>query len=138
VERKYVDVNVFVYWLSGTGELLEKAKKWVKAIESSIRGEYITSSLTIYELMIIIAGLTGESLRDRRFVTDVFEAISSLNKLGVMPFTKDIIERALDAMKKFDLDLEDAIHYATAVKYHATKIISNDEDFERTNLQRAF
>jgi len=138
VERKYVDVNVFVYWLSGTGELLEKAKKWIKAIESGVRGEYITSTLTIHELMIIIAGLTGRSLRDRKFVTDIIEAISGLNKLEIKPFTSDIIEKALDAMKKFDLDLEDAIHYVTAIKYHAVKIISNDEDFERTDIQRVF
>jgi len=138
VERKYVDVNVFVYWLSGSGKLLEKAKKWIKAIEDGARGEFLTSALTIYELIIIIAGLTGKTLKDTEFIKDVLEALLGLSKLRIVPLSKEVFRTASEAMTRFSLDFEDAIHYATAIKHGATKIISNDRDFEKTDIQRIF
>lgn len=138
VERKYVDVNVFVYWLSGEGETLNKAISWITRIENSVRGEYCTSSLTLYELIVIVAGLTGRSLADREFVRDVINAIFSLKKLTLIPFSKRIISKAINIMNTLNLDFEDAIHYATAIESNAKKIITNDRDFDKTSLERIF
>lgn len=138
MERKYVDVNVFVYWLSGEGETLNKAISWITRIENSVRGEYCTSSLTLYELIVIVAGLTGRSLADREFVRDVINAIFSLKKLTLIPFSKRIISKAINIMNTLNLDFEDAIHYATAIESNAKKIITNDRDFDKTSLERIF
>ncbi len=138
MERKYVDVNVFVYWLSGEGELLERAKKWIQVIEKSARGEYITNTLTIYEVVVVVAGLTGRSLRDKKFVEDVAKAILEIRKLRLVPLREETIIEAVKVAREIGLDFEDAIHYATAKQYNAIQIISNDKDYEKTDLKRVF
>ena len=65
VSPRYVDVNIFVYWLGKHPTLGELAYKWVKEIENSLQVKYITSSLTLYEVLVIMAGLTGKSLKDK-------------------------------------------------------------------------
>ena len=61
----YVDTNVFIYWLGNHPSFGEVVHEWVKRIENGARGEYVTSSLTLYEVLAIIAGLTGRSLKGR-------------------------------------------------------------------------
>ena len=63
--KRYVDVNVFIYWLGGHPRYGETAKKWVKRMEEE-KG-FITSTLTLYEGLIIMSGLTGKSLSNREF-----------------------------------------------------------------------
>jgi len=138
VERKYLDVNVFIYWLAGNGEQLEKAKNWIKKVEKSSKGEYITSTLTLYEILVIIAGLHGKTLKDIEFVRNVLEAIRLLDKLKLAPLSKDIISNVDKTMEKYGLDFEDSIHYLTAKKHDVVKIISNDRDFDKTELERIF
>jgi len=41
-------------------------------------------------------------------------------------------------MKEYDLDYEDALHLATALRNNVKKIISNDQDFDKTPLKRTF
>lgn len=58
--ESYVDVNVFVYWLGNHPVFGKTAYEWIKKIENASKGKYITSSLTLYQTLIIIAGLTGK------------------------------------------------------------------------------
>ena len=138
MERKYIDVNVFVYWLSGEGELLEKAKRWIKTIEKSRKGEYCTSALTIYETVVIVAGLTGKKLNDKDFISDILNAITRIKKLKINPLREKILHDAVKVMIEKGLDFEDAIHYVTAKQCAATRIITNDKDFDKTDLTRSF
>ena len=87
MERRYVDFNVFVYWLSAHPIFGESARRWVNEIERAKAGEYITSTLTIYETLVILAGLTGRSLEDEGYVGVVIEAITGLSKLAIEPLT---------------------------------------------------
>ena len=57
VEKKYVDVNVFAYWLGAHPEFGTRAREWVESINEAKHGEYITSTLTLYELAVIMAML---------------------------------------------------------------------------------
>jgi predicted nucleic acid-binding protein len=41
-------------------------------------------------------------------------------------------------MKEYELDYEDAIHLAAALKSKAKEIISNDQDFDKTTIKRRF
>ena len=68
---RYVDVNVFVFWLGKHPKYGETAYKWVQKIENSTRKEYFTSSLTVYETLVIIAGLARRNLKDKTFVETV-------------------------------------------------------------------
>lgn len=126
----YVDVNVFVYWLGGHPVFGEAALEWIRRVEAASRGRYVTSSLTLYETLVVLAGLTGRSLRDRGFVGVVLRSITGLPGLLVVPFSLDDAVEALELMGRYGLDYEDALHLAVALRVGAEKIISNDGDFD--------
>jgi len=138
VATKYLDVNIFVYWLGKHPKFGETAYKWIKSVENASRREYVTSSLTIYETLIIVGGLTGRNLRDEKFVEEVITAITSLRGLVVEPLTGDDVIQALRLMEKYGFDYEDSLHLAVAVRIGAKEIVSNDEDFDKSPLRRIF
>ncbi len=105
---KYVDVNVFIYWLGGHPVYGEKSYKWVKKIEKASPREYLTSSLTIYETLIILAGLTGRNLKNIGFVEDIVEAFTRLKGLTIEPLRSGDMVQAIELMRKYGLDYEDS------------------------------
>jgi len=138
VDTRYVDVNVFVYWLGKHPVFGETAYRWVKDIERAPRGEYVTSSLTIYEVMVIIAGLSRRSLEDFSFVSSILEAFTGLGGLAVEELSIEDFSSALELMDKFKIDFEDALHAAISMRLNIREIVSNDEDFDKTPLKRIF
>ena len=135
-KSSYVDVNIFVYWLGKHPVFGEIAYEWIKKIERSPRGRYVTSSLTLYEVLVIIAGLTDKSLRDKVFVEEVINSITNLKGLVIEPLKPEDFIRALDLMEEYSLDYEDSLHLSVAVRAEAKEIISNDKDFDKTPLKR--
>jgi predicted nucleic acid-binding protein len=136
VDRRYVDINVFVYWLGNHPKFGETAYKWIKKIENSSRGEYTTSSLTIYETLVIIAGLTGKNLKDKTFTEKVVNSLTHIKGLTIEPLKPEDFTKALDLMNDCKLDYEDSIHLAVAVRTGAQEIVSNDKDFDTTLIKR--
>ncbi|MEM4474328.1 MAG: PIN domain-containing protein [Candidatus Bathyarchaeia archaeon] len=134
----YVDLNVFVYWLGNHPTFGRVSYGWIKKIEEAPRGKYVTSALTLYQIVVIIAGLTGKNLRSRELIEEVVSSIESLPGLRIIPLTSEDITQASKLMREYSLDYEDAIHLATALKSKAKEIISNDEDFDNTPLKRKF
>ena len=135
---RYVDVNVFVYWLGGHPVFGDRAYEWIRKVEKARRGEYTTSTLTVYEVLVVIAGLTGRSLGDRGFVEGVVEAIRGLRGLTLTSLGEETLTEAPALMDRYGIDYEDALHLAVALKAGAKEIISNDEDFDKTPLKRLF
>lgn len=135
-QKHYVDVNIFVYWLGNHPKFGETAHKWIKQIENSPRGEYVTSSLTIYEALVIIAGLTGKNLKEKNFVEEVVNALTHIKGLVIEPLKLEDFAKALDLMNDCKLDYEDAIHLATATRLSAQEIVTNDKDFDATPIRR--
>ena len=134
----YVDVNVFVYWLTSDPKFGEVALKWIKNIESCSRKEYVTSSLCLYETVVILAGLTGKNLKDKIFTSEVIKAITQINGLIIEPLKLEDFTKAIEIMGEFKLDYEDSLHLAVAIRAGAKDIISNDKDFKTTPLKRNF
>lgn len=132
----YIDTNIFVYWLGKHPILGEVAYKWIKRIEESPRGRYVTSSLTLHEVLVIIAGLIGRSLKDKALIKEVINSIINLKGLVIEPLKSEDFIRALNLMEKYNLDYEDALHLSVAIRVDAKEIISNDEDFDKTPLKR--
>ena len=135
-QKRYVDINIFVYWLGNHPKFGETAYKWIKEIENSSRGEYVTSSLTIYETLVIIAGLTGKNLKDKTFTEKVVNSITHIKGLTIEPLKPEDFTKALDLMNDCKLDYEDSIHLAVAVRTGAQEIVSNDKDFDTTLIKR--
>lgn len=132
----YVDVNVFVYWLGKHPEFGGAAYDWIRRIEGSVRGEFVTSSLTVYEVLVIVAGLTGSSLRDEGFVEAVVGAVTRVKGLVVEPLKSEDFVRAVGLMGECGLDFEDAVHLAVALRVDAKEIVSNDRDFDVAPIKR--
>ena len=136
--ESYVDINIFVYWLGHHPTFGKKAYEWIKKIEEAPQGKYVTSSLTLYETLVIIAGLTGKSLKDKTLVEEIVESIAGIPSLTITPLTVEDVIEAANLMKEYDLDYEDALHLATALRNSVREIISNDQDFDKTQLKRTF
>ena len=136
--ESYIDINVFIYWLGGHPIYGERAFRWIRDIEESRRVRHITSTLTLYEVLVILAGLTNRTLGDNVFVKKVIDAITGLRNLIITPFTIDDVEEATKLMGEYDIDYEDALHLAIALRNKVKNIISNDEDFDKTPLKRLF
>ena len=132
----YVDTNIFICWLGNHPKFGEAAYKWIKKIENSQRGEYVTSSLTLYETLVIIAGLAGKSLKDKDFTEDVITSITHIRSLVIEPLKPEDFTRAVELMDEYKLDCEDAIHLAVAIRTDAQEILSNDKDFDAAPIRR--
>ncbi len=125
---RYVDVNVFVYWLGDDPEFGGKATKIIESIEAG--EESITSALTPWLTHVVLQALTeGYSAKEmmRRF--------RQLEFLRVTPLTLQTYLAAVTNAQEQKLDFEDAIHYSAAREHGATEIYSNDQDFKRTPLK---
>ncbi|MBS7650725.1 type II toxin-antitoxin system VapC family toxin [Candidatus Bathyarchaeota archaeon] len=136
--ESYVDINVFIYWLGNHPEFGETSYRWIEKIEKSSPGKYVTSALTLYETIVVIAGLTGGSLKDNIFVMRLIEPITSLKGLVIEPLRLEDLTRGVNLMREYRLDYEDSLHLATALRKNVKEIISNDRDFDKTNLSRIF
>jgi predicted nucleic acid-binding protein len=134
----YLDVNVFVYWLGGHPTYGAKALRWMNTVENSAGARYATSALSLYQVLVVMAGLAGETMKDAGFVAKVQEAIMGLPGLRIVPLTSMHFSRALDLMQAYGVDYEDALHLAVAMDEGFDKIVSNDDDFDKTPLKRVF
>jgi len=133
---RYVDINIFVYWLGKHPTLGKVALEWIRRIEVSSRGSYVTSSLTLYETLVIMSGLVGRSLRDKTLIEGVVNPIMNLKGLVIEPLRPEDYTQALDLMEEYSLDYEDSLHLSVAKRKGAKEIISNDKDFDKTPLKR--
>jgi len=127
-----------VYWLGNHPKLGQTAQKWMRKIEESQRGDYITSTLTLYETLVILAGLTGKNLKDKTFVNQVLNALTSLKPLRIEPLRIEDYNKAADLMNECQLDYEDSLHLAVAARTKVHEIVSNDKDFDITQIKRTF
>ncbi|MEM3479550.1 MAG: type II toxin-antitoxin system VapC family toxin [Candidatus Bathyarchaeia archaeon] len=134
----YIDINIFVYWLGNHPIFGRTSYEWIKKIEEAPRGKFVTSTLTLYQTAVIIAGLTGKNLKDLELIEEVVSSIKSLPGLKIAPLTLEDVTQATKLMREYNLDYEDAIHLAAALRNKAKEIISNDEDFNKTPLKRRF
>jgi predicted nucleic acid-binding protein len=128
----YLDVNVFVYWLGSHPTHGEKAHSWIKTVEKSVGTRCTTSTLSLYQVLVVMAGLTGTTLSDVGFLEKIYTAITGLQGLQIVPLTSRHFSRALALIRSYDVDYEDALHLAMAMDEGLNKILSNDSDFDKS------
>ncbi|MEM3019178.1 MAG: type II toxin-antitoxin system VapC family toxin [Candidatus Bathyarchaeia archaeon] len=134
----YIDINIFIYWLGSHPTYGKIAYEWIKKIEEAPQGKYVTSSLTLYQTLVILAGLTGKNLKNKTLVEEIVRSIVGLPGLAIAPLTAEDFFKAISLMEEYNLDYEDAIHLAIALRKKVIEIISNDEDFDKAPLKRKF
>lgn len=127
----YVDVNVFIYWLGSDPNFGETATKIMERIE---RGEKaITSALTPWLIHIVLEREAREYEPEA-----MIEKLRLMRNLRIVPVKMEDYESAIRLGKRYDLDLEDALHLSVAIANNAKRIYSTDRDFDRGPLKRAF
>lgn len=136
--KRYVDVNIFVYWLSSHPVFGETARGWIRKIESSPPGTYVTSSLSLYEALVALAGLADKTMKDKGFTETIIKSIRGIKGLVIEPLKPEDFAYAVELMDEYKLDYEDSIHLATAIRVEASEVISNDKHFKTTPLGSDF
>ena len=120
--EKYIDVNVIVYYLTGHKTFGEKAKEWLL----NTKRKY-TSVMAPFLVGIVLARELGRPRKDPTTFEVVLDAIESLGiELLDMPSWREV----LNVMRDLGLDIEDAIHVATA-RIHGLEIVNNDDELKR-------
>ena len=127
----YIDVTVFVYWLTGGPDFGEMATRIIKNIELGEKA--FTSALTLWQLHIL---LKKESQNYSEKI--LIEKIGKLKNLTIVPLSLEVFEEAVVYQKEAGLDLEDSIHYAVACRVGAAIMYSNDTDFDNVPIERKF
>jgi predicted nucleic acid-binding protein len=134
--KRYIDTNIFVYWLGDHPKFGEAATHWIKKIEEAPQGQYFTCSLSIYQTLVVIGGISGKNLKDKGFVEEVITSLTRIKGLSIEPLRTEDFMEARDLMNDCKLDYEDALHLAVATKIGAQEIVTNDEDFDKTKIKR--
>ena len=119
VSDVYIDSNIFIYAIDGSGELKTKAKARLEQLVAE--GFHLHSS----EIAI------GECLRgvDRSKEEPARQFMTMLENqafVTLAPVTRRIIERAAAIGAEFRLKLVDAIHVATAETLGCQTFLTND------------
>lgn len=119
--KRYFDVNVFVYYLTGDNKNGKIAYNWIKDTE-----ERLTSVITPFEVAVILSKLLNTDLRDVKMIRRILQAFKELG-VRFLPMDWDDV---LKIAENYKLDLEDAIHVSAALKEKA-EIVSADKELQK-------
>ncbi|NOZ77090.1 MAG: type II toxin-antitoxin system VapC family toxin [Euryarchaeota archaeon] len=129
---RYVDVNVFVYWLGDHPEFGSPATKILERIDQGEKA--VTSAITPW---LIHVAFEKEAEMGYSFQA-LMERLTGVMNLKFAPLDMETYWKAGALSKRHGLDLEDAIHLATALQHGANVIYSNDKDFDKGPIDRVF
>jgi len=132
----YVDANVIVYWLVSDPVHGERAMKLVRGIEAG--NVAITSALSLVQVDWVMGSLFKAQVIKKHDPKRMVESVMGIQNLRIVRLESSICKRALRHVERYGLDLEDAIHLETALRYRCTEILSADKDFDRGPLPRRF
>lgn len=127
----YIDVNIFVYWLTDHPEFGGTAARILERVE--VKERACTSSLTLWLLHVLLKREV-ENYSEKTLL----QSISKLRNVRIVPLTFQDYDYAVKYGEEFDITLENSLHYTAAKRMGARVIYSNDADFDRTDLERRF
>ena len=127
----YIDVNVFVYWLTNDPDFGEIATNIIRGIELGKKA--FTSALTLWQLHILL-----EKKSENYSEEILIEKMSKLKNLTIVPLTLRDFKDALVHQKELGLDFEDSLHHQVADRLGAVLMYSNDSDFDNAYMERRF
>lgn len=122
MKKEYIDANIFIQ------AIIRNDPNCIKVLEKIINKDFIslTSILSWDELTYII-----DKFIDREIAVMEGEKYLQFPNLNFIDAKKEIIIKAQNLLKKYNIKPRDAIHAATALHSGATEIISEDSDFDK-------
>ena len=126
----YLDSNIFIYAALNTGDLGSKATSLLQKIQ---RGEEkaATSVLTFDETFWAVKKQKGVEK-----ALEAGEAFLRFPNLELIPVSVELLQSALNLVKKYNLNPRDAIHAATAIAEKVDALVSTDADFDKVKELR--
>ncbi|WP_338598803.1 type II toxin-antitoxin system VapC family toxin [Sulfolobus tengchongensis] len=121
MDKRYFDVNVFVYFLTSHPQFFERAKRWLMETD-----EIYISELTIFQLVIILSKLTGK--REDEIFKELVNFLYNL-RVKFIHLEAEDLPKVIEISEKNKLDFEDSIHYYLSTK--VGELISNDKKLMR-------
>lgn len=128
---KYVDVNVLIYWLTDHPEFGEIATDIIERIEGGERAT--TSALTPWIIHVVL-----KNEAENYDAETMLELLDDLEKLTITELGMEDYLRADELVTETGLDMEDALHLATAERHDCDTIYTNDADFDNVKIDAAF
>ena len=132
----YVDTNVFVYWLVSDPIYGERARNLIESIEAGKNA--LTSALSIVQIDWAMRALLQAKTIRKYDPNEMVKSVMGIQNLRIVELSSAACRKALTHVKKYGLDLEDAIHLEIALRRKCSEILSADTDFDRTPLPRKF
>lgn len=125
----YIDSNVFIYAVEGTGETAAPAKKLLAHIRDRRPGHAVTSELTIAEVLSPSkrADALPLSIKKRLYL----DLLIWSGVIRLVPVTRSILIETADLRAANNIKLPDAIHIVTAIHQRCRFIVSADVQFRR-------
>ena len=123
--KVYVDSNIFLYMLLGTGEKHAASRSFLKMVKEG-KFSAFTAALTYDEVFWKVKQM--RSYKDALHASKLFLNLPNLKFLAVNSQT---IWMANELQSKYILMPRDAIHAAAAVLHGIQTIISDDRDFDK-------
>ncbi len=119
-----IDTNVFL-------EILLEQENYEAAL-SFIRGnkELYMSDFSLHSIGVILLRLEKPDV-----FLDFLEDMVTSGYIGIRRLFPEDLPDLIDAVRKYNLDFDDAYQYTTAKKY-ALKLVSFDSDFDRVDIER--
>ena len=109
------------------------AKSWSKTWKRLHEVKYFTHSVTLYGNN---RYSSGRNLKDKTFITQVITPITAIKPLTIEPLKSEDFKKAAEIMGNWELDYEDSLHLAVAERVGAEEIVSNDRDFDKSEIRR--
>jgi predicted nucleic acid-binding protein len=132
----YVDTNVLVYWLISDPTYGKRAERLVKNIEDGESA--VTSALSLVQIDWVMRGLLRARVIQEYGPRKMVESVTGIQNLRIVELSNAVCRKALKHVRRYKLDLEDAIHLETALQRGCTEILSADTDFDGGPLPRRF
>ena len=120
----YLDSNVFIYAAINTQEQGNKARALLQKIQQG-QEKAATSALTFDEVYWSI------KKHKQELAKETCNALLNFPNLKIIPFTRELAQKALEIIEESHLQPRDAIHAATAIATEADCIISTDPHFDK-------
>lgn len=121
----YLDSNVFIYATTNNDEIGRKCRKILTDVaENNI--EASTSVLTWDEVTFVIRKLRGNEIAKIKG-----KNLLNFPNLRWLKADKKILDLSQNIVEKYHLKPRDSIHLATAIENKASKLVSDDSDFEK-------
>jgi len=117
----YLDTNILIYLFENHATYSEKvAGKLEEYVE--VGEKFITSSITVAEFL---SGTDSSSL----------DTLNQVPNMTIIPLDEKIAEKAANLQKKFQINIGDSIHLATALHLQSSAFFTNDKQLAKVAQQ---